>query len=141
MSTRIFIFFLLLLPHSTYAGEVPTELFGVTLGMTATRTQDNPAGEMTIKRLTGLVPWSRGPRYYYEPEQASEAFPYMISAIIIGVLQCNNDIAVVRLRQPLLNDGRPCYIATQAFKPLALTHADGDRLGPMSRGLARKAVT
>jgi len=65
----------------------------------------------------------------------------MRSAIIIGVLQCNNDIAVVRLRQPLLNDGRPCYIATQAFKPLALTHADGDRLGPMSRGLARKAVT
>ena len=90
MSTRIFIFFLLLLPHSTYAGEVPTKLFGVTLGMTATRTQNNPAGERTIKRLTGLVPWSRGPRYYYEPEQASEAFPYMISAIIIGVLQCTN---------------------------------------------------
>ena len=77
MSTRIVIFFLLLLPHSTYAGEVPTGLFGVTLGMTATRTQDNPAGEMTIKRLTGLVPWSRGARYYYEPEQASEAFPFL----------------------------------------------------------------
>jgi hypothetical protein len=77
MSTRIVIFFLLLLPHSTYAGEVPTELFGVTLGMTATRTQDNPAGEMTIKRLTGLAPWSRGARYYYEPEQASEAFPFL----------------------------------------------------------------
>jgi len=73
MSTRIFMLFSLLLPHSVYAGEVPTELFGVTLGMTATRTQDKPAGEMTIKRLTGLIPWSRGARYYYEPEQAYEA--------------------------------------------------------------------
>ncbi len=77
MSTRIFMLFSLLLPHSAYAGEVPTELFGVTLGMTAMRTQDKPAGEMTIKRLTGLIPWSRGARYYYEPEQAYEAFPFI----------------------------------------------------------------
>ena len=78
MSTRTFcIFFLMLLPYSTYAGEVPTELFGITLGMTTTRTQDNPAGEMPVKRLTGLVPWSRGARYYYEPEQITEGFPYI----------------------------------------------------------------
>lgn len=77
MFTRIFMLFSLLLPHSVYAGEVPKELFGVTLGMTAIRTQDKPAGEMTIKRLTGLKPWSRGARYYYEPEQVSEAFPFI----------------------------------------------------------------
>ena len=77
MSARVIIFLLLLLPHSLYAGEVPTELFGVTLGMTATRTQDNPAVEMTIKRLTGLAPWSRGARYYYEPEQVTGAFPFL----------------------------------------------------------------
>jgi hypothetical protein len=49
----------------------------------------------------------------------------MRSAIIIRVLQCNNDIAVVRQRQPLPGDGWPCYIATQrnaprSLKPLAL---------------------
>jgi hypothetical protein len=77
MSTRILVLLALLLPHEVFADEVPTELFGITLGMTATRTQENPAGEMAIKRLTGLVPWSRGARYYYEPEQESEAFPFL----------------------------------------------------------------
>lgn len=32
---------------------------------------------MTIKQLTGLAPWSRGARYYYEPEQVTEAFPFL----------------------------------------------------------------
>jgi len=76
VSKRAFLFFALLLTQPGFAGEVPTELFGVTLGMTTTRTQDNPAGGMGVKRLTGLLPWSRGARYYFEPLQDSEAFPY-----------------------------------------------------------------
>ena len=80
MITRIFTLLTvlaLLVSCSVVDEGVPTELFGITLGMTATKTQDSPAGEMPVKRLTGLIPWSNGARYYYEPEQESEAFPFL----------------------------------------------------------------
>ena len=77
MITRILVLFALLVPQGVLADDFPTSLFGVTLGMTATRTAEKPAGEMPVKQLTGLKPWNMGARYYYEPLQESESFPFL----------------------------------------------------------------
>lgn len=78
MTAIFLVLFAMLIPDTVYGGDVPTELFGVTLGMTTTKTQEQPAGEMPVKRLAGIISWRHGARYYYEPFSESETFPLLV---------------------------------------------------------------
>lgn len=65
----------LLMSNLACAESQLNELFGIPLGMTTTKTVSQPVGDMPVDKLTGIIPWRFGARYYFEPQQISDEFP------------------------------------------------------------------